>query len=78
MFSKFLQGIYQFDILCGINNIVFQLFVLSSPAVSFDKLLKESDFLIVSCALTNETRHIFNAQTFKMMKKSAILINTSR
>ncbi|PIK37196.1 hypothetical protein BSL78_25970 [Apostichopus japonicus] len=51
---------------------------LGAEFVSFDKLLKESDFLIVSCALTNETRHIFNAQTFKMMKKSAILINTSR
>lgn len=78
MFSMSLQGIYHFNILCGINNVVFQIFIHSSPAVSFDKLLKESDFLIVSCALTNETRHIFNAQTFKMMKKSAILINTSR
>lgn len=45
---------------------------------SFNKLLKESDILCLCCALTPQTRNLFNAETFKKMKSNAILINTSR
>ncbi|EMS81721.1 2-hydroxyacid dehydrogenase [Desulfotignum phosphitoxidans] len=51
---------------------------LDARWVSFDQLLKQSDILSVHCALTPETRHIFDAQAFKQMKPSAVFINTAR
>ena len=46
--------------------------------VSFDTLLRDSDFVIVTCALTKENEGMFNAEAFNKMKDSGILINTSR
>ena len=46
--------------------------------VPLDTLLEQSDFVIVCCALTPETRGIFNKAAFAKMKKSAIFINISR
>ena len=46
--------------------------------VPLEELLPQSDFVIITCSLTPETRNLFNVKTFRMMKKSAILINTSR
>jgi glyoxylate reductase len=46
--------------------------------VDFETLLREADFISVHVPLTPATRHMFGAQQFGMMKKSAILINTSR
>lgn len=51
---------------------------IEAKFVSFDSLLEESDFLIATCALTDETRGIFNENAFKKMKNSCIFINTSR
>uniref|UniRef100_A0A914XEC2 Glyoxylate reductase/hydroxypyruvate reductase n=1 Tax=Plectus sambesii TaxID=2011161 RepID=A0A914XEC2_9BILA len=51
---------------------------VNAEYVSMDKLLSESDFLIITCALTTETRQLFNKKTFAQMKNDAILINTSR
>lgn len=46
--------------------------------VNFDTLLHESDVLSIHIHLTPETRHLFNAATFRKLKRGAILINTSR
>ena len=46
--------------------------------VSFDKLLSQSDFLICSCAATQETNKIFNKSAFTKMKPNALFINVSR
>ena len=46
--------------------------------VSFEELLKKSDFLICTCALNKETELIFNKQAFGRMKSNAIFINVSR
>ncbi|MBL7649312.1 MAG: D-glycerate dehydrogenase [Candidatus Hydrogenedentes bacterium] len=46
--------------------------------VDFPTLLAESDIVSPHCPLTDETRHVFNAATFKAMKKSAIFVNTTR
>jgi len=43
-----------------------------------DDLLKEADFVSLHTALTDETRHLINAERMKMMKPTAYLINTSR
>uniref|UniRef100_A0A914EIT4 D-isomer specific 2-hydroxyacid dehydrogenase NAD-binding domain-containing protein n=1 Tax=Acrobeloides nanus TaxID=290746 RepID=A0A914EIT4_9BILA len=46
--------------------------------VSFDELVKESDFLIVTAILTPETTGKFDKNVFAKMKKGAIFINISR
>lgn len=46
--------------------------------VDFDTLLKKSDFISIHAPLNKETYHLFGAESFKKMKKSAIIINTGR
>ena len=46
--------------------------------VDLDELLRESDILICTSALTNETRNIFDIKLFRKMKKDSIFINVSR
>jgi glycerate dehydrogenase len=43
-----------------------------------DELLKESDVVSLHCPLTSDTHHMINRQTLRMMKPTAILINTGR
>ncbi len=45
---------------------------------SFNDLIKEADIISLHCPLNTETKHLFNKDSFAMMKKSAMLINTSR
>lgn len=51
---------------------------IGATRVTFDQLLEQSDFISVSCALTPETKEIFNEEAFKKMKSTAVFINTSR
>ncbi|GFS14061.1 glyoxylate reductase/hydroxypyruvate reductase, partial [Elysia marginata] len=51
---------------------------LGAEFVDMDTLLRESDFVVVSCALTGLTRHLINEENLAKMKPTAILINTSR
>ncbi len=53
---------------------------LDFPAqyVSFDDLLKKSDFLSIHALLSEETRHRFTRKEFGQMKKRAFLINAAR
>lgn len=46
--------------------------------VDFETLLAESDILSLHCPLTEQTRHMMNAQAFAKMKKTAILLNLAR
>jgi len=45
---------------------------------SFEELLAQSDFISIHTPLTAETRHMFGAPQFALMKREAMLINTSR
>lgn len=51
---------------------------IGAEYADMDRLLAESDFITIHCALTPETRNLFNAAAFRKMKKSAVLVNTSR
>lgn len=46
--------------------------------VSFDELVTRSDIVSIHAPLTPETKHIFNQETFRKMKNTAMIINTSR
>jgi len=46
--------------------------------VSLEELLEESDYVLVNCPLTAETRGLLGAEQFSRMKRHAILINTAR
>jgi glyoxylate reductase len=45
---------------------------------SVDEVLAESDFLSLHTPLTSDTRHMLNADAFKKMKSTCVLINTAR
>jgi len=47
-------------------------------SVDLETILCESDFLIVTLPLTDETYHLLNADTLKLMKRSAYVINIAR
>ncbi len=51
---------------------------LGVELVDLDTLLRESDFVTLHCALTDETRHLIDATAFGKMKRTAILINAAR
>lgn len=46
--------------------------------VPMDTLLSESDFIVISCALTPETQGLCDKTFLSKMKNTAVLINTSR
>lgn len=46
--------------------------------VELPELFEKSDIISLHCPLTEETRHIINAESIAMMKKGVTIINTSR
>jgi len=48
------------------------------PIEALHSLLKESDFVVVSLPLTDETHHILDQEAFHLMKPTAYLINVGR
>ncbi len=51
---------------------------LGAKFVDKETLLKEADFVSIHVPLTPSTRHYIGEEEFKLMKKTAVLINTSR
>lgn len=51
---------------------------LDAKYVSFEKIIRESDFISIHVPHTKETDGLFNMKIFKKMKKTSFLINTSR
>ena len=47
-------------------------------AVDFNELLEKSDVLIITAALNESTKGIFDQKAFETMKNTAIIINVSR
>ncbi len=54
--------------------------ISAADAVKADieTVARESDYISIHMPLNNDTRGLFNKKLFKMMKKTVILINTSR
>ncbi len=51
---------------------------LGATYVSLDDLLQRSDFVVVSTALTPETRYLIGERELGLMKPTAVLVNISR
>lgn len=47
-------------------------------AVSLEELLERSDVVTLHCPLNEGTKELINRDTLRMMKKTALLVNTSR
>lgn len=50
----------------------------SAEQVELSNLLPSSDYITCHCPLTAETENLINTNTLSQMKKTAVLINTSR
>jgi len=69
----------------GMTIIAYDPFVAPQRAVELqarllpiEQLLQEADIITLHVALTDETRHLLNAQRLKLMKPTAFLVNTAR
>ena len=51
---------------------------LGVEAVSLEDLLRQSDYVLVNCPLTPQTRGLLGKPQFALMKPDAVLINTAR
>lgn len=51
---------------------------LAAEYVDMDMLLSSSDFVILACALTPQTKHLVNAEALGKMKNDAVLVNIAR
>ena len=47
-------------------------------SLPLDEVLRESDYVSVHCPLTPETKGLINADRLSLMKRGAIIVNTSR
>ncbi|QOY38262.1 2-hydroxyacid dehydrogenase [Anaerobacillus isosaccharinicus] len=59
-------------------NPDFEMAVPGSQFVNKETLLKQSDFVSIHVPLLEATKHLISDREFKLMKKTAILINTAR
>jgi phosphoglycerate dehydrogenase-like enzyme len=51
---------------------------LGTSDADLDRLLTESDYVVVTCVLSDETRGMLDAAKLAKMKNSAVLINVAR
>ena len=49
-----------------------------AQSVSIEVLLREADFVALHCPLTDESHHLIDSNALRLMKPTAILINTAR
>ncbi len=64
--------------LAGFNMKVLHFDPYLTDSTPLEELLPVSDFVSLHCPLAPETKHLMNRERFALMKKDALLINTSR
>ena len=69
---------------CEINVIAYDPFFKATPGLeavqsaAWPDRLEEADFVVLTCALTRENRHLVNATSLARMKSGVLIINVSR
>jgi len=51
---------------------------LGAQLMPLDEMLPQADFVVATCLLNAETRHLMNARRFALMKREAFFINMAR
>lgn len=65
----------------GMNILAYDKFPASGSGLNYvelPELFEKSDIISLHCPLTEETKHIINAESISMMKKGVTIVNTSR
>lgn len=65
----------------GMEVIAYDPFPAENSGIQYvplEELFKRSDIISLHCPLTRETRYIIDEQAIALMKKSALIVNTSR
>jgi gluconate 2-dehydrogenase len=53
-------------------------YLLDSTLVSLETVLRESDYVLINCPLTAQTRDLISENELRLMKPDAVLINAAR
>ena len=79
-YGNLAKGVENVALAFGMNIIIAQRAGAESIAgrLPLNDLLKQADVVSIHCPLTPETKHLFGAKEFALMKDSALLINTAR
>jgi phosphoglycerate dehydrogenase-like enzyme len=51
---------------------------LGAELLPLEQMLPQADFVVATCLLNDETRHLMNARRFGLMKREAFFVNMSR
>lgn len=51
---------------------------VNATYTAFNPLLEQSDFVVLTCPLTNDTKNLIRREQLELMKPSAILVNMAR
>lgn len=62
----------------GMNVVTWSRRDTPYPALSLEEVLQQSDVISLHLPLTDETRYLFDAARFSLLKPGAILVNTAR
>ena len=65
----------------GMNVIAYDAFPAKDSDIHYvtlDELFAQSDVISLHCPLTEQTRHLLNAEAFAKMKNGVFIVNTSR
>jgi len=80
-YGSLAKGVEKIALAFGMNIIISQRAGMQDTVADrlpLDELLPQADVVSIHCPLTPETKHLFGAKEFELMKQSALLINTAR